>query len=79
MKKILIGLGILSLLGVAGAIVAFTLAGNDIPPPDTSDLIPQRIDLPPEQNAYTHFLAGRRDVKIIKIGVDDLPEYGNFR
>lgn len=62
MKKVLIALGILSLLGVAGVFVAFMLAGNDIPPPDTTDLIPERIDLPPAQNAYTHFLAATKSL-----------------
>lgn len=33
------------------------LATRDIPPPDTSDLVLERPIVPPEENAYTYFLA----------------------
>lgn len=36
-------------------VAAFLLASRDIPPPDTSDLVVVRPDLPPEENAYTFF------------------------
>ncbi len=37
---------------VAGVLV---FGGRDIPPPDVSDLLPQRESIPDADNAYTHF------------------------
>jgi hypothetical protein len=41
-------------VGIAAA-AAVLIAAIDAPPPDTSDLVPERIELPPGQNAFTHF------------------------
>ena len=55
LKRALIGMAVLVLLVVLG--VAGWLAWNsrDIPAPDLSDVTLQRRQLPPEQDAYTHF------------------------
>ncbi len=57
LKKILISLAVLVVLGIGALVVAFKIASRDIPPQDATDLIPERVEPPPEQNAYTHFVS----------------------
>jgi len=57
MKKFLRTLGLFVLLAIGGIAIVIMIAGRDIPPPDTSDLIPEKIELAPEQNAYTYFVS----------------------
>jgi len=55
MKRILISIGAALVLIIGLIHVVFLIAGIDISPPDTKDLVPERMALPPEQNAYTYF------------------------
>lgn len=57
MKKVLIGLAIFILAGITVVVTVLSLAGRDRPPPDVADLKVERIALPPEDNAYTFFVA----------------------
>lgn len=40
---------------MAVLVIAVSIAGRDIPPPDVSDLALERIEIPAEENAYTWF------------------------
>lgn len=44
-------------LAFIAAIVAFLVAGRDIPPPDTADLVAERPPVPDDANAYGFFIA----------------------
>lgn len=57
MGKLLILFAIVVFLGIGTVIVMVAVAGRDIPPPDTTDLIPERTELPPEQNGFTCFVS----------------------
>lgn len=57
MKRILAGIVIILLLVIVVFAVIFTVAGRDVAPPDTSDLVLKRVDLADEENAYTWFIA----------------------
>lgn len=54
MKKILLSAVILGFWAIVGVVVVVVVAGRDISPPETSDLIPERTELPPDQNGYNH-------------------------
>ncbi len=43
--------------GIAGIIAFFSMAGQDIPPPDLSDLEPERLVIAPDENGYTYLIA----------------------
>ena len=49
----LLGLIIAGITGIASILIM--IAGRDIPPPDTTDLIPERVELPADSNAFTFF------------------------
>jgi hypothetical protein len=38
------------------------IAGRDIPPPDTTDLIPERVELPADSNAFTFFILATNSI-----------------
>ncbi len=64
MKRILIAVAILLSIPILlfGAIVLFagvwiTIKGVDVPPPDTYDLVPKRVQVSDDENAYTYFVA----------------------
>jgi len=44
---------------IVSAITYMIIVGKDIPPPDFSDLVIERLDIPDEENAYTYFLAAK--------------------
>lgn len=48
-----LGMFFAGIIGVASILIM--IAGWDIAPPDTTDLTPERIELPTEQNAFTFF------------------------
>jgi len=52
MKKIF---GLAVIIIFLGVLCLILIGSRDIPPPDTSDLILERTELPPEQNAFTYF------------------------
>jgi hypothetical protein len=66
MRKILILAIILVLIAIVGTVVMVGLAGMDISPPDTADLIPDRAVLPPEQNGYTYFVSATNSLFVPK-------------
>lgn len=62
MKKAFLSLALLVLGGLIVLLIVFFVASRDIPPPDTTDLTPEHIEVPPEQNAYTYFLAATKSL-----------------
>lgn len=48
-------MAVLFFAGIAAILMYVEIAGRDIPPPDTSDLVLERTEVPAEQNAYTYF------------------------
>lgn len=56
-RKILPALAVLFALGIVGVRAVIFCVSRDIPLPDTTDLIQERMALPPEQNAFTYFVA----------------------
>lgn len=56
MKKFLLSLGILFILIIIGMSIFMMIAGRDIPPPNTTDLIPERVELAADSNAFTFFV-----------------------
>jgi hypothetical protein len=57
MNKVFAGLAILGAAGVVAVVAVISMAGRDIPEPDVSDLRVERIELPVEDNAFTHFMS----------------------
>lgn len=57
MKRFLAGLAILGGVGVVAVVAVISMAGRDIPEPDVSDMMVERLELPAEDNAFTHFLS----------------------
>lgn len=57
MNKVLTGLAILGAAGVVAVVAVISMAGRDIPEPDVGDLQVERLELPAQENAYTHFLS----------------------
>lgn len=55
MKRFLAGL--LILVGVVAVVAVISMAGRDIPSPDVGDLMVERMELPVEENAFTHFMS----------------------
>ena len=53
MKKLPIVAAVLFFAVIVGIHMYVEIAGRDIPPPDTRDLALERIEIQPEQNAYT--------------------------
>lgn len=66
MKRILVMLAVLLLLAIGGAIAVLSLAGRDIPVPDTTDLIIARAIVLPEKNAYTYFISATNSLCLSK-------------
>ncbi|MGD9873797.1 MAG: hypothetical protein AB7T27_05960 [Kiritimatiellia bacterium] len=56
-KKILLSVFLVGVIGIVGLIIVMAIAGRDIPEPDVSDLMPERTEIAPDQNAYTYFIA----------------------
>jgi len=53
--KVLLGCGIaIGIIGIAGGIALFVIS-RDEAPPDDSDLIVKRLDIPDDQNGFTYF------------------------
>jgi hypothetical protein len=57
MKKFVISLIALVILGVFVSLFLLRQAVQDIPAPDTSDLERSLIEVPPEENAFTYYLS----------------------
>ena len=62
MKRPVLSLALLVLGGLIVLLIVLFIASRDIPPPDTADLTPERIELPADQSAYTHFLAATKSL-----------------
>ena len=54
-RKVLIGLGIGVGAILLAAGIAFFVISRDEAPPDDSDLIVKRLDIPDDQNGFTYF------------------------
>jgi len=57
MKRILIALAIVIVVGIGAIVAGISFASRDIPEPDVADLAVYRPDIAPETNAYTYFLS----------------------
>lgn len=57
MKRILIALAIVFVVGIGAIVAGVSFASRDIPEPDVADLAVYRPDIAPEANAYTYFLS----------------------
>ncbi len=56
MKKVLMGLAVVIILGVGILWAVVQLAGRDVPPPDDAEFAAERPEVAPEDNAFTYFL-----------------------
>lgn len=61
-RKILLILLLVLGVPLVALVVAFLILSRDVPPPDDSDLLVQRLDLPDEENAFTHY---RRALEVL--------------
>ncbi len=59
-SKILLVIGMVSAVLVAGLVVGYVIISMDEDPTDDSDLRPARLDIPDEQNGYTYFAQASR-------------------
>jgi len=57
MKKALMIIGILFVVGTVVFVAVITIAGRDIPAPDVTDLAVDYPDIQPENNAHTYFMS----------------------
>jgi hypothetical protein len=57
MKRVLLWLFGLALLGAGCIVAVLVIGGHDVPPPDVSDLAMDRPAVAPAENAYTYFRA----------------------
>lgn len=57
MSKSLLTIGVLVLLLFVCLFAGCIILGRDVPPPDVSDLVVERMDVPDEDNAYTWLVA----------------------
>jgi|GEM_PF-649677 len=55
--NVLIALAMIPFLIYFIVIIYVKILGRDIPPPNTADLVPERVELTAEQNAFTYFTA----------------------
>lgn len=62
MKKLLVIFASICVVLVIAIIMYIALAGKDIPPPDISDLIVKRPEVPAKENAYTYFKAATNNL-----------------
>ena len=60
MKRPLLSLALLFLVGLIVLVIVFLVVSRDIALPDTADLTLEHSEIPAEQNAYTHFLAATK-------------------
>ena len=56
MKRVLMGLAVVIILGVGILWAVVQLAGRDVPPPDDAEFAAERPEVAPEDNAFTYFL-----------------------